>query len=162
MTRILRTASLLAALAVASPARAEGGKPIQLALFDPVQIVPAGQSVKGLRLSLIYSKNVNVTGLDLSFIASQTTGNFAGVQFALVGVVDKDFLGWQDSLVNLTGGTATGLQLGFFNKAKRVEGLQFGLVNHAGTINGLQIGLVNIIEKGGWLPVMVIVNGNFE
>jgi hypothetical protein len=59
------------------------------------------------------------------------------------------------------GGTVTGAQLGIFNKAKRVEGLQLGLVNMTGTIHGLQIGLVNVIEKGGWLPVMVIVNGNF-
>jgi hypothetical protein len=43
-----------------------------------------------------------------------------------------------------------------------VEGLQFGLVNVAGTINGLQIGLVNVIQQGGWLPVMVLVNGHFD
>ncbi|HEX9052866.1 MAG TPA: hypothetical protein VF841_20225 [Anaeromyxobacter sp.] len=155
MNRFL-LAALLALLA--APARAD--QPVQLALFDPVQLVPDTQSVSGLRLTLIYSRNVNVTGFDYSFIATHTTGNFKGVQLAPVNIVDKDVLGLQWSWVGLTGGTMRGAQLGLFNKAKRVEGLQLGLVNYAGTIHGIQIGFVNIIEQGGWLPVMVIVNGN--
>jgi len=62
----------------------------------------------------------------------------------------------------MVGGTMTGFQWGLFNKARRVEGLQLGLVNVAGTIHGLQIGLVNVIQQGGWLPIMVLVNGNFN
>lgn len=145
MIRFMLAASMAAALAAASPARAEE-KPIQLSLFDPVQLVPAGQSISGLSLALIYSKNANLTGVDFSFIAAQTTGNLKGVQLAPV---------------DLVGGTLTGVQFGLFNKAKHVEGLQIGAVNYAGTIRGLQIGFVNIIEKGGWLPVCIIVNGNF-
>jgi hypothetical protein len=163
MNRSLLAIPLLAALAIASPARAAAGgaSPFQLALVNPVQIVPEGQSIEGVRLSLLYGKNANVTGFDWSFIATHTTGSFKGVQLALVNVVEKDALGLQWGGVNLTGGLVHGAQLGFFNKATRVEGLQLGFVNYAGTIHGLQLGLVNIIEKGGWLPVMVIVNGNF-
>jgi hypothetical protein len=161
MIRSLVAASLLAALAAGSPARAADAKPVQLALFDPVQLVPNTASVSGLRLTLIYSKNVDVTGFDYSFIATHTTRNFEGVQIAPVNVVGNNVRGLQWGWVGLTGGTVTGAQLGIFNKAKRVEGLQLGLVNMTGTIHGLQIGLVNVIEKGGWLPVMVIVNGNF-
>lgn len=108
--------------------------------------MPASQSISGVSLALIYSKNANLTGVDFSFIAAQTTGNLKGVQLAPVGLV---------------GGTVTGAQIGMFNKANRVEGLQFGLVNYTGTMRGLQIGFVNIIEKGGWLPVCIIVNGSF-
>jgi hypothetical protein len=162
VTRFLLATSLLAALAIGSPARAEEPKPLQLSLFDPVQIVPATKSISGVKLALIYSRNVDVTGLDFSFIASQATGNFKGVQLAPLNMVGKNFLGVQWGLVSLTGGTVTGAQLGLFNKAQRVEGLQFGAVNYAGTIHGIQIGLVNIIEKGGWLPVCIIVNGGFN
>ena len=162
MTRLLAAAALLAALTVAAPARADDGKPFQLSLFPPVQIVPEGASVSGVRLGLIYDKNVNVTGFDFSFIAAHATGNFTGVQWALVGLTDKDFLGWQGGFVNITGAKMTGFQWGLYNQATRVEGLQLGFINNTGTIHGLQIGLVNIIKQGGWLPVMVIANGNFN
>lgn len=161
MSRILAAAAVVATLAFATPAHAEG-KPIQLALFPPVQIVPENQSIEGLRLTLLYTKNVDVTGLDISFIAAHATGNFTGVQWALVGLTDGNFLGWQGGLANITGGTMKGLQWGFYNQAKHVEGLQLGFVNNTGTIHGLQIGLINIIKQGGWLPVMVIANGNFN
>ena len=162
MRRLLTASAVLALLAAASPAIADDGRPFQLALLNPVQIFPERESVSGLRLSILYGKNVNVTGLDLSFIAAHATGNFTGVQWALVGLADGDFLGWQGSFINLTGRTMHGFQWGLFNKAARVEGLQLGLVNVAGTIHGLQIGLLNMIDKGGWLPVMIIVNGNFD
>jgi hypothetical protein len=93
----------------------------------------------------------------------QATGSFSGVQYGLVGLADKDFTGWQDNwAANIVGGKMSGFQWGLYNRARRVEGLQLGLVNQAGSIRGLQIGLVNIIDQGGWLPVMVIVNGNFD
>jgi len=161
MNRLLAAVALLATVTFATPAQAEG-KPIQLALFPPVQLVPETQSIEGLRLTLLYTKNVNVSGFDFSFIAAHATGNFTGVQWALVGLTDGNFLGWQGGFANITGGTMKGLQWGFYNQAKRVEGLQLGFVNNTGTIHGLQIGLVNIIKQGGWLPVMVIANGNFN
>jgi hypothetical protein len=162
MIRPLAAAALLALLTLAPPARAAEGKPFQLSLVSPVQVVPEGESVSGLRLSLLYGKNANVSGVDLSLVAAHATGSFTGFQMSLVGLVDGDFLGWQSNLVNLTAGSMKGLQWGLYNRAARVEGLQLGFVNQAGTIRGLQIGLVNIVEKGGWLPVMVIANGNFD
>ena len=162
MHRLIAAAALLAALLVAAPARAGEGKPFQLSLFPPAQIVPEGESVSGLRLSLIYGKNASVTGFDLSLIAAHATKDFTGVQWALVGLTDGNFLGWQGGFVNVTGGTMRGLQWGLYNQAKHVEGLQLGFVNNTGTIHGLQLGLINIIKQGGWLPVMVIANGNFN
>jgi hypothetical protein len=162
MTRLLAAALLVASLAAAAPALADDGKPFQLSLFAPVQIVPEKASVSGVRLALIYDKNVNVSGFDFSFIAAHATGNFTGVQWAAVGLADGNFLGWQSGFVDLVGGTMKGFQWGLYNQAKHVEGLQLGLVNNTGTIHGLQLGLINIIKQGGWLPVMVIANGNFN
>lgn len=162
MIRLAAAAALAAALVVAAPARAAEGKPFQLSLFPPAQIVPEKESVEGVRLGVIYDKNVNVTGFDFSFIAAHATGNLTGVQWALVGINDGNAMGWQWGAVNLTGGTMKGLQWGLYNQAKRVEGLQLGFVNNTGTIHGLQIGFINIINQGGWLPVMVIANGNFN
>ena len=161
MTRLMLAASVLATLVLGS-ARAEEPKGFQLSLFDPVQIVPAAKSISGAKLALIYSKNADVTGLDFSFIASQATGSLKGVQIAPLSMVDRNVLGVQSSLVSLAGGTVTGVQLGFVNKAARLEGLQFGAVNYTGTIHGIQLGFVNIIEKGGWLPFCIIVNGGFN
>jgi hypothetical protein len=71
-----------------------------------------------------------------------------GIQWALgANIVGQNVLGWQAAALNIAGGEVTGLQL--------------GIVNIAHQIRGLQIGLVNIIETGGWLPVMVLVNGRF-
>lgn len=162
MSRLAAAASLLSLLAFAAPARAADGRPFQLSLFPPAQIVPEGESVSGLRLALLYGKNASVTGVDLG-LATHATGSFTGFQWSLVGLVDGNLTGWQNGwAVNVTGGTMTGFQWGIFNKARRVEGLQLGFVNMAGTIRGLQVGLVNVVERGGWLPVMVIANGNFD
>ncbi|MBP1683730.1 MAG: hypothetical protein H6Q27_1297 [Ignavibacteriaceae bacterium] len=114
------------------------GNPIQLSLFNPIQIVPEGESVNGIRLNLIYTKNANVTGFDMGLV-NQTTGSQLG---------KGNFVGLQTSWVNYHGG--------HFN------GLQFSIVNYAATIEGLQLGLINIIGSGGFLPVFPIFNFDFD
>ena len=137
-------------------------KPIQLSLFNPIQIFPESSSISGLRFNLIYGKNVNVTGLDLGLV-NQTTGKQTGVQWGAVNLNDGGFKGWQSGFVNITKGSSLGLQtaaviyhLGHFN------GLQFSIVNYAATLKGMQIGLINIIGKGGFLPVFPIFNFDFD
>ncbi len=136
--------------------------PIQLSLFNPIQIVPENESVSGLRLNLIYTKNVDVTGLDWGLV-NKTTGKQLGVQFGFVNLTDGGFTGWQSGAVNVTRGNSVGLQTswvnyhdGFFN------GLQFSIVNYAATLKGLQLGLINIIGEGGFLPVFPIFNFDFD
>jgi len=137
-------------------------KPIQLSLFNPIQIFPESSSIAGLRFNLIYGKNANVTGLDLGLV-NQTTGTQTGVQWGCVNLTDGGFKGWQSGFVNVTNGSSLGLQtaavnyhLGHFN------GLQFSIVNYAATLKGLQIGLINVIGKGGFLPVFPIFNFDFD
>jgi len=136
-------------------------KPIQLALLNPVQLFNENTAISGIRLSLFYGKNTTVTGLDWGLVCHNTAGISKGVQFSFVGMVEGDFVGWQDGFVNMTKGNFEGLQWGFVNHANYVHGLQLGFVNHANTMKGLQIGLINIIKQGGQFPVFPIVNWSF-
>jgi hypothetical protein len=136
--------------------------PIQVALFNPVQIAPETNSVTGLRLSLLYGKNVNVNGIDIGLV-NVTTGNQLGLQWGAVGYNEGNFNGWQDNFVSITKGNLTGLQTGAVTyNAGKVSGLQIAIVNYAATMNGLQLGLVNIIGKGGFLPVFPFFNFSFD
>jgi hypothetical protein len=151
---------MLALILISVPALAED-RPVQLALFTPLQVFPEGDRISGVRLSLLYGRNVSVNGLDLGLINHATAGTSKGLQFGLVGLVDSDFVGWQDSSVNVVKGNFKGFQWGFVNYAKSAKGFQLGFVNYAESMHGLQIGLVNIIRQGGVLPVLPIVNWSF-
>lgn len=169
-------AILLAALSALAPPLAAQGKPIQVAVFPPVQLVPENQAVRGIRIDLPYGRNTAVSGLDIGFVNHTTRGPSVGLEYGLVNLSDGDFSGWQASLVGITQGKLTGLQTGAVNSATRGEGVQYGLVNisqnmhglQLGLVNyaarmnkGVQIGLVNIIQQGGVLPVLPIVNWSF-
>ena len=144
-----------------SPVLAEE-RPIQLSLVTPIQIFPEEDDITGLRLNLIYGRNVSVTGVDLGLVNHCTGGVSTGIQHGLVNVTDTDFVGWQDGLVNVTRNDFQGLQWGFLNYAGYANGLQLGFINYAERMKGLQIGLVNIIKYGGQFPVFPIINWSFE
>jgi hypothetical protein len=151
------------------------GKPFQLALFDPVQIVPRDEGVSGVAINVIYGKNRFIRGFEIGLvnnveedvsgyqlgIVDFTGGNHVGLQATFgVAITTGRLEGLQTGFVTVAGSTS-GFQLGLVNHTKRARGLQLGLVNHTETMNGIQIGVVNIIEQGGWLPVTIIVNGSF-
>ena len=121
---------LMSLAIIITPAMAKD-RPIQLALLAPIQIFPATDEISGIRLNLIYGKNVSVTGLDLGLINHTTGGKSVGVQYGVVGINEGDYLGWQYEFVNITQGDLEGLQLGFVNYANNANGLQFGFVNYA-------------------------------
>ena len=153
--------SILFIVSFSSVSRSQNNQ-VQLALVNPIQIVPESQSINGFRFNLIYGKNANVTGFDLG-LANQTTGKEVGVQWGLVNFTDGGFTGWQDSFVNITKGMSVGLQSGGVNYHDGYfNGLQISIVNYAATLKGLQIGLINIIGKGGFLPVFPIFNFDFD
>jgi hypothetical protein len=138
------------------------GKPIQLSLYNPVQIVPEGESVSGFRLNLLYGKNANVTGLDLGLV-NQTTGKEEGVQWGIVNLTDGGVTGWQNGFVNISKGSSVGLQTGGVNYHEgHFHGLQISIVNYAATLKGLQLGIINIIGEGGFLPVFPLFNFDFD
>jgi len=150
-------------------------KTLQLSLFNPIQVRPEETSIFLLRVNLIYGKNVSVKGLDIGIVNHCTGGVTKGIQWGLVGFVEGDFIGWQDHFVNISGGTFTGLQSGFYNdldngeafqfgfinRARTVSGFQLGFVNYTESMYGLQIGLINFIKEKDKLPVLPIVNWSF-
>ncbi len=151
----------LLALGLAGPSGHAESKPVQLSLLAPIQLFNENQPISGIRLSLLYGKNVAVTGLDWGLVNHTTTGKFAGAQFGLVGLADSRFVGFQDNFVNIAKQDFEGFQWGFVNHAHYANGFQLGIVNYAGSMKGLQIGLVNIIGQGGQFPVFPIINWSF-
>lgn len=149
--------------------------PFQVALFEPVQLRPAGQEILVFRLNLIYGRNVSVKGLDVGLVNHSTGGESKGVQYGLVGYIEGDMLGWQAHLVNMTRGHFTGYQTGFYNEVGTGEGFQSGFVNQASNFSGLQlsfvnvaddlygvqIGLVNVIRSKEAFSLLPIVNWKF-
>jgi hypothetical protein len=164
MKSLFGLAGAIAALSISGHALADD-HPFSAGVFDPVQIVPSSEGIKGVRLSLFYGNNTSLTGFDFAFLGvNRLQGDMKGVQMALVNWTESgQQAGAQLGLVSLSGGHFTGAQLGWaFNYAKEVTGVQIGVVNYAERLNkGLQIGLVNI-AKNGFLPVFVIVNFNFS
>lgn len=136
-------------------------EPINIALFNPIQIFSEDNSIRGLRINLIYGKNVSMVGLDWGLINHVGTGGMTGVQWGFVNICDGNFLGWQGGLLNLSMKNVEGFQYGLFNTGEHVSGFQLGLVNYAGSMKGLQIGIINIIKTGGFMPVFPIVNWSF-
>jgi hypothetical protein len=147
--------------AASIPAQAQEDSPIQLALFTPIQIFPENYSISGVRLNLLYGRNVAVTGVDFGLINHTTSGETVGFQWGGIGLADGDFVGWQDNVVNVVRNDFEGFQWGLVNYANHASGFQLGLVNYAVTLHGLQIGLVNVIKQGGQFPVFPIINWSF-
>ena len=145
---------------ISMPSQAQD-RPIQVSLVTPIQIFPEDNSITGFRLNLIYGRNISITGLDLGLVNHTTAGTSKGVQLGFVGLVDVDYVGWQDNAVNVTKGKFKGLQWGIVNYAEFANGLQLGLVNYVESMKGVQIGLINIIRQEGMLPFFPIFNYSF-
>lgn len=173
---MLLAAVLFFGLSQADPAGAqEADLPLQLSLFNPVQVRPEDTSIFLLRVNLIYGKNVSVKGLDVGIANHCSGGVSKGLQWGIVGFIEGDFIGWQDQFINIVGGTFTGFQsgfyndldngeafqLGFINRARTVSGFQLGFVNYTEGMYGLQIGLINFIQDKDKFPVLPIVNWSF-
>lgn len=106
---ILVAVFILTALAPA--AFAQETKPINLALFDPVQIFKKDVPIKGFRFNLIYGNNSAMTGLDIG-LANWVTGDAVGLQWGIINRVMGDFTGWQTAPIQKTDGFMLGIQSG--------------------------------------------------
>ncbi len=161
------------AMAFATGAGAES-KPIQVSLFNPVQMFDDKTAIAGLRVNLVYGLNTDMTGLDVGFV-NHATGTLKGVQWGGIGIVGNG-AGWQfNYLANITRNEFNGLQtgvynqlhkgksvqLGLFNFGDHMSGFQLGLFNSVESMHGLQIGLINIIHAKDMLPILPIVNWQF-
>jgi hypothetical protein len=162
--------------ALAPAVFAQETKPINLALFDPVQIFKKDVAIKGFRFNLIYGNNAGMKGLDIG-IANWVTGETVGIQWGVINYTVGNFTGWQTGPLGKIGGHMTGIQSGWLasvnasGKGLQASGvtvsndfigLQLGVVNYAVELHGIQIGLINIIKNGGMLPFFPIFNFSFD
>ncbi|MDD5423254.1 MAG: hypothetical protein PHT32_07555, partial [Candidatus Omnitrophica bacterium] len=159
---------LLGLIVIPQFVNAEETKPIQLAVFDPVQMVPADESIRGLRLSLFYTVNKNVSGLSLVWLGvNRATGDVSGVELGLGNWVEGAAYGGQLGIVNHAGKRFVGVQYGMANVTEGdLTGLQWGLVNWTeGYMHGVQAGLLNVSKGqsiGGELGIVNYNDGSFK
>ena len=160
--------SVLLVLGLVGMLRAEDTKPVQLAVFNPVQMVPEKESIKGLSLDLIYVVNKDVTGFSWTFFGvNEATGDVKGVALGLGNWVEGYFYGWQGGIVDYVGSRFVGLQSGILNVTKGdFTGAQLGIVNWAeGFVHGAQAGIFNYSTGrfiGAQLGAVNMAKGEFS
>jgi hypothetical protein len=106
--------------------------PLQLSLWEPVQLFPEDFDVYGIRLNLAYGSNKSVAGLDAGLVNVAALGQ-NGVALGLVNISDH----------------SSGINAGGMNYTTRLAGGQFGLLNTAqDAVSGCQIGgLMNLSDQ---------------
>ena len=134
-------------------------KPIQLSIFDPIQIFNSDTSIHGFRFNLIYGFNRDVSGLDLGF-ANRAKGDMNGLQWGAINIVEGNATSFQWGLFN-TSRKIKGFQLGVINHSEAMRGLQLGVINTTGDLYGLQIGVLNFNWSGDPLTFFPIINFSF-
>jgi hypothetical protein len=184
MTAVLAIAMLCSACAH-TPSM--GWTPIQSGIFNPAQLFSEETDVYGLRLSLPYTRNADLYGIDFGITsttesltgiqanflfngAREATGlqmttfqnvstNATGFQFSGINTVEESFTGFQLGVFVNSAEDVKGVQLaGIHNRAERVVGVQItSLVNETNDLKGLQIGALNF-NGNGFLPFFPIFN----
>lgn len=152
---------------VPGPVCAQSPHWVGISIVEPYQYPAATESIRGLRLNLLYTKHQTVRGVDLGLGINRVQENFTGIETALynnvsenttgfqsglISVTEGDLNGVQVSLANLSRDRTSGVQLGIANKAEIMHGVQIGLLNTAFELNGLQIGLLNMKNNVGTAP----------
>jgi hypothetical protein len=128
-------------LTVPTPAAADGISPVQMGIWDPVQIFDRDYSIIGIRLNPFRGTNRSVMGADLG-IWNQVEDESWGLQLGLVNQTGK--LNGSASADTPAKGRLVGLQIGYVNGADTVWGPQLGLANLVRQkLIGLQLGVVN-------------------
>jgi len=147
---------------------AGGTTPVQISIWNPVQVFPDDYDVAGFRCGL-YSRNRHVYGLDVGVMtrADESSGGIQvnlgcstvsglGVDFIipdLIGASEPDWSVVDNASKSNKCASYTGLQLAYVvNYADDMRGIQLaGVGNYAVRLRGCQIGGVNECRSGrGW------------
>jgi len=134
--------------------------PLQVSVWNPVQLAPEDWDVCGLRLNLPYGNNRDVHGIDIG-IANNVTRSVIGIQigiqnqiedwkhiFGIVSGGEQHLTGVQLGSWNRCWGSVTGLQIGGYNLSGRLKGAQLlGTFNDASGFDGVQFGLFNSANR---------------
>ncbi len=175
MKRAITVLSILCTAVILSTAPTQAAVyPINLCLWDTVQLHPASDTINGFRLSL-YGVNKDVGGVDIGAV-TRVTGDFIGAQGAFVTLIGGDATGYQEAIVNfvegnylgvqfgalnITNGQFRGVQTGILSKAGNVRGVQFSCVNICDSLYGLQVGFFNINNTPNPFKFFPFVNWSF-
>jgi len=120
--------------------------PLQVSIWEPVQLFSEKFDVYGIRMNLVYGNNQNLTGLDVGAL----------------NVISDKHRGGQLGLINLSE-HSLGASAGGMNYTTSLYGGQIGLVNTAQkSLSGLQAGgLMNLSDhvKGIQLHAGILGNG---
>jgi len=129
--------------------------PIQLALTPDIALYPRTDFVRGLTLE-VWGENPQA-GLALGFVNGSTgessglsiglanyADSYTGVQIGFANLSTDNFVGAQLAAVNVSQGKFLGFEGGFVNVSEDTTGLQIGGFNYAERLNGVQLGFVNI------------------
>jgi hypothetical protein len=142
---------------------AQKARPVQFALFNPVQVVKQDYSIHGIRLNLIYGVNEDVNGVDGGFI-NQTNGTQRGAQWGIVNIGKENFYGFRYGWVNLLDYHFHGMSTGGVTVNKgNVDGWVSGAVTVVlGKVQGVMSGGINVMHgdyfKGAQLGAINIIN----
>jgi len=147
--------------------------PLGISIVDPIQFPPSDFDIMGIRASVIYGKNRDVSGIDIGLIGNITTGKFngaavaglfnstkgqaniLGVQLAGLGNINSEKVsvyGIQAALLsnyNSAESSVVGLQFSLANISPNttINGFQVGIYNKARHVRGLQVGLINMTQN---------------
>lgn len=111
----------------------------QFSILSPIQLVDAQKNISGLRLTLLYGENADVSGVDLG-LGINYYKNLTGIQIA--GLINHD---GDAGHPHFTGNTVKGIQIaGLMNMSDAaVSGIQLaGLGSTADSLSGLQISIL--------------------
>ncbi len=181
---ICRIVPALFLLVFSTVLQAEDSTPAQFSFLE--FNAPDSSDVKGVRLTALYGKTGNVTGIDFAIGLSEVD-NLTGISWPLLlgaNRVNGSMTGLGMGLVNLHKGSDKGVNLGLLNLTNDVQGLNLGVVNVSSgdtladisavnisdtstfqlaffnkteRLKGLQIGFLNCADNG-FLPCFPIFN----
>jgi hypothetical protein len=128
--------------------------PLQVSIWEPVQLFPEKFDVYGMRLNLGYGSNQNLTGLDVGAV-NVITDKQRGGQLGLINLSEyslgvcaggmnytTNLRGGQVGLLNTAQDSLAGLQVaGFMNLSDHVKGMQMVVLfgNGAVQVDGAQV-----------------------
>ncbi|MDF2154747.1 phaC PHA synthase [Vibrio sp. CAU 1672] len=144
--------SVAMAAAIASPMALADTTPVMFSTLDHTN-APAGDSVGGVRLSVLHGQVAEVKGVDFSLLGMSETDRTTGVNFGLFfggSKVNQEMKGVSLSLFNWNEGQTTGVNLGAVNVTNNVEGLNWSAVNYSQGYTMADIGLASISKKSNF------------
>jgi hypothetical protein len=173
MKKYILVLAILSALVTNESAQAFVS-PVSVNIAPPVQFPPSDFNVAGIRASVLWGRQRDVTGIDIGVLGNITEQSFTGLAVSGVfnytqntaTVLGLQFAGVTNINTNKT--SVYGLQLALganFNQAASmvagfqiavlanvapftdIYGFQIGLYNRAKEVYGFQIGLVNVVDN---------------